>query len=48
MVEALLKKFAFILFVLSLIHSQAAMAQEKKNLTIIYTNDVIGEIEPCG
>lgn len=44
----MLKKFTFILFILSLIHSQPAMAQEKGKLTIIYTNDVIGEIEPCG
>jgi hypothetical protein len=23
-------------------------AQQRRDLTIVYTNDVLGEIEPCG
>jgi len=46
--ETLLKKASFLLFVLFILVAHASMAQESKDLTIIYTNDVIGEVEPCG
>lgn len=41
------KKLSLLLFFF-LLTFQAAMAGEGKSLTIIYTNDVIGEVEPCG
>lgn len=44
----LLNKFVLLFFVLSIININIAAAQEKKGITIIYTNDVGGEIEPCG
>lgn len=39
-----------LLILLSLIFTcfNLSMAEEGKTLTIIYTNDVIGEVEPCG
>jgi hypothetical protein len=42
----LLRKFLLLLLVT--LWGQTCMAQEGKDLTIIYTNDVIGEVEPCG
>jgi hypothetical protein len=31
------------------VHSTTSKeAKEKHDLTIVYTNDVLGEIEPCG
>jgi len=36
-------------FFLLTIGSHAAKgAQQRHDLTIVYTNDVLGEIEPCG
>jgi hypothetical protein len=35
--------------ILFTIHSAASkQADQKPDLTIVYTNDVLGEIEPCG
>jgi len=35
--------------ILFTVHPTASkQAQQGHNLTIVYTNDVLGEIEPCG
>lgn len=44
----MLKRLIFLWSALYLLSMQTSMALEKKDLTIIYTNDVIGEVEPCG
>ncbi len=46
--EAALLKKLFLMSLLIFIPISPAIALEGKGITIIYTNDVIGEIEPCG
>jgi hypothetical protein len=46
-------KFVMLLFMVSCVlfsvHSTASKeAKERLEITIAYTNDVLGEIEPCG
>ena len=38
----------FVLFGLTISGIYAAAASEEQNLLIFYSNDVIGETEPCG
>ena len=45
------KRLFFLLFaalVLNLFHNPLLQAAPKVQFSIVYTNDVMGEVEPCG
>jgi hypothetical protein len=45
------KRLFFLLFgafILNLFHNPLLQAAPKAQFSIVYTNDVMGEVEPCG